>query len=62
MRSLYARLNQRFGTIAPAADRRREIQLKLANFQDRFDARIEVAALGGRSSMDPDRSSETTGY
>ena len=44
MRSLYARLNQRFGVMAPAAEMRREVQARVARFQERFDAQIQFTA------------------
>ena len=53
MRSLYARLNQRFGVMAPAAERRRDVQARVARFQERLDAQIQftAATTGRRGSV-----------
>jgi monoamine oxidase len=39
-RSLYARLDQRFGARAPAVERQREVQNRIANFAEQFDAHV----------------------
>ena len=43
VRSLYARLDQRFGTKQPAFQRQRDLQNRIANFSQRFDADIMFA-------------------
>ncbi len=42
-RSLYARLDQRFGTRAPAVQRQRDLQNRIANFSQKFDTEIMFA-------------------
>src|SRR6266478_1070154 len=42
-RSLYARLNQRYGTTTPAIERQRDVQNQMARFAERFDADILLA-------------------
>ena len=43
-RSLYARLDQRFGTRPPAFQRQRDVQNRIENFSQRFDTNIMFAA------------------
>jgi monoamine oxidase len=43
-RSLYARLDQRFGTKPPAFQRQRDVQNRIANFAQQFDTNIMFAA------------------
>ncbi|MGY4346065.1 hypothetical protein ACVWXM_002532 [Bradyrhizobium sp. GM7.3] len=43
-RSLYARLDQRFGTRPPAFQRQRDLQNRIANFSQTFDANVMFAS------------------
>lgn len=50
-RSLYARLDQRFGTQPPAFQRQRDFQNRIANFSQQFDANIMFAPESAQKNM-----------
>jgi monoamine oxidase len=50
-RSLYARLDQRFGTKPPAFQRQRDLQNRIANFAQKFDTNIMFTAERAEKKM-----------
>lgn len=50
-RSLYARLDQRFGTKPPAFQRQRDLQNRMANFTQQFDTNIMFTAARAEKKM-----------
>jgi monoamine oxidase len=50
-RSLYARLDQRFGTKPPAFQRQRDLQNRIANFAQQFDTNVMFTAERAEKKM-----------
>jgi monoamine oxidase len=50
-RSLYARLDQRFGARPPAIERQREVQNRISNFSEQFDTNVLFSAENSKKHI-----------